>query len=57
MTAALVAKRASESLINVKEMENRKPWRHKKVLMDQTVASQKSANGCNTFFADLVEGK
>jgi hypothetical protein len=57
MTAALVAKRASESFINVKEMENRKPWRHKKVLMDQTVASQKSANGCNTFFADLVEGK
>jgi hypothetical protein len=29
----------------VKEMENRIPW------------SQKSANGCNTFVTDLVEGK
>jgi hypothetical protein len=30
MTAALCRKRASESLTDVKEMENRKQWRHKK---------------------------
>ena len=34
MTAAL-GRKGSESLTDVKEMENRKPWRHKKVLWTQ----------------------
>jgi hypothetical protein len=45
LTAAVCRERASESLTDMKEIENRKPW------------SQKSANGCNRFVANLVKGK
>jgi hypothetical protein len=40
VTAALCPKRAGESLTDVKEMENRKPWRHKKVPMDAIRSSR-----------------
>jgi hypothetical protein len=40
MTAAICPKLAGESLTDVKEMENRKPWRHKKVPMDAIRSSR-----------------
>jgi hypothetical protein len=40
MTAALCRKLAGESWTDVKEMENRKPWRHKKVPMDAIRSSR-----------------
>jgi hypothetical protein len=40
MTAALCPKRAGESLTDAKEMENRKPQRHKKVPMDAIRSSR-----------------
>jgi hypothetical protein len=40
MTAALCRKRASESLTDVKEMENRKPCGHKKVLINAIRSSR-----------------
>ncbi len=52
ITAALGRTGASESLTDVKEMENRKPWRHKK-----NRGVTKKCYGRNRFVADLVEGK
>ena len=40
VTAALCRKRAGKSLTDVKEMENRKPCRHKKVPMDAIRSSR-----------------